>query len=85
MSNPTAIPVQRLLDEGQLAPLELEVIAGHRGLKERQLTSPRIQKPGLALAAFDQPRGGRHDRHSGHDLEPANAAGHQTAHRMPML
>jgi len=41
-----------LLDEGQLAPLELEVIAGHRGLKERQLTSPRIQKPGLALAGY---------------------------------
>ena len=52
MSDPTAIPVQRLLDEGQLAPLELEVIAGHRGLKERQLTSPRIQKPGLALAGY---------------------------------
>ena len=52
MSDPTAIPVQRLLDEEQLAPLELEVIAGHRGLKERQLTSPRIQKPGLALAGY---------------------------------
>ena len=52
MSQPAAIPVQRMMDEGQLAPLQLEVLAGHRGLTERLLTSPRIQKPGLALAGY---------------------------------
>jgi len=52
VSEPAAIPVQRLLDEEQLAPLSLEVAAGERGLSERRIASPRIQKPGLALAGY---------------------------------
>ncbi|MEJ2188336.1 MAG: hypothetical protein P8Y93_02775 [Acidobacteriota bacterium] len=52
MSQPAAIPVQRLLDEAQLASLSLEVAAGERGLAERRIASPRIQKPGLALAGY---------------------------------
>ncbi|MEJ2189993.1 MAG: HPr(Ser) kinase/phosphatase, partial [Acidobacteriota bacterium] len=52
MSQPAAIPVQRLLDEAQLAPLSLQVAAGERGLSERRISSPRIQKPGLALAGY---------------------------------
>ncbi len=52
MSEPAAIPVQRLLDEERLAHLQLEVVAGRRGLTERQISSPRIQKPGLALAGY---------------------------------
>lgn len=32
--------------------LALEVLAGKKGLKEREISSTRIQKPGLALAGF---------------------------------
>jgi HPr kinase/phosphorylase len=33
-------------------PLDVEICAGERGLEDRLLRSPRIQKPGLALAGF---------------------------------
>jgi HPr kinase/phosphorylase len=34
------------------ARLEIELLAGHKGAAERKITSPRIQKLGLALAGF---------------------------------
>ena len=46
------ISAREFLEEKRLAFLELEVIAGHEGLDDRKITSPRIQKPGLALAGF---------------------------------
>jgi len=49
---PEAIPVERLLTERRLAPLDLEVAAGSSGLADRLITNPRIQKPGLALAGY---------------------------------
>ena len=42
-----AIKVRDLLSE-EAAPLQLRLLAGKRGLK-REITVPRIQKPGLAL------------------------------------
>ncbi len=41
---------QALIDESEY-PLELELLAGEEGL-ENPLKSPRIQKPGLALAGY---------------------------------
>ena len=52
MTVPEAIPVERLLTERRLAPLDLEVAAGSSGLADRLITNPRIQKPGLALAGY---------------------------------
>lgn len=50
-SEPPAITVSEFLAH---APplLELRVLAGHDGATERELTAPRIQKLGLALAGF---------------------------------
>jgi HPr kinase/phosphorylase len=45
------ITTERLLNEGRLAILALDVVAGRTGLA-RQITNPRLQKPGLALAGF---------------------------------
>jgi len=48
----SSVPVQALLDEPRLKCLELNVLAGAQGLKDRQISSPRVQKPGLALAGY---------------------------------
>ncbi len=45
------ITADRLLHESRLASLGLRVVAGEAGLT-RQVTNPRLQKPGLALAGF---------------------------------
>jgi HPr kinase/phosphorylase len=45
------VTTDRLLHEGRLANLALSLIAGESGLS-RQVTNPRLQKPGLALAGF---------------------------------
>jgi len=45
------ITTDRLLHESRLASLALRVVAGGAGLV-RQITNPRLQKPGLALAGF---------------------------------
>ena len=47
MQNALAIKVRDLLSE-EAAPLQLRLLAGKRGL-QREITVPRIQKPGLAL------------------------------------
>lgn len=47
MQGALSIKVRELLSE-EAAPLQLRLIAGKRGLK-REITVPRIQKPGLAL------------------------------------
>jgi HPr kinase/phosphorylase len=52
VSAPREIPVARLLDESRLEPLRLEVVAGAAGLRQRYISNPRIQKPGLALAGY---------------------------------
>lgn len=52
MTTPEPIAVERLLTERRLRHLEFEVIAGAGGLSERQITNPRVQKPGLALAGY---------------------------------
>ena len=52
MTKTETIPVGRLLTEGRLSHLELEVMAGSGGLAKRRITNPRIQKPGLALAGY---------------------------------
>jgi HPr kinase/phosphorylase len=44
--------VQQLLADQRLAHLGAEVIAGAAGLQTREITNPRIQKPGLALAGY---------------------------------
>jgi len=41
-----------LLAQPCLAPLELQVLAGSSGLSRSQISSPRIQKSGLALAGL---------------------------------
>lgn len=46
------LPIRRLLSEPRLAYLDLELLAGENGLDSRMISSPRIQKPGLALAGF---------------------------------
>ena len=45
------ITTDRLLHENRLSTLALRVVAGELGLA-RQITNPRLQKPGLALAGF---------------------------------
>lgn len=52
MKLPPPIPVGRLLSETRLASLRLEVVAGADGLDYREISNPRIQKPGLALAGY---------------------------------
>ncbi len=52
MSSPPPVSVRQLLEEQQLAYLELEVVVGAGALDTRTITSPRIQKPGLALAGY---------------------------------
>jgi HPr kinase/phosphorylase len=52
VSQAPPIPVARLLEEPTLASLELESIAGDGGLDHREISNPRIQKPGLALAGY---------------------------------
>ena len=52
MTQTRSVTIEGLLAEPQLADLELEVVAGTSGLKERRITNPRIQKPGLALAGY---------------------------------
>ena len=47
MQGALAIKVRELLSE-EAAPLQLRLLAGKRGL-QREITVPRIQKPGLAL------------------------------------
>jgi HPr kinase/phosphorylase len=46
------IAVEELLEEKTLAFMDLEVLAGSAGLANREITNPRIQKPGLALAGY---------------------------------
>jgi HPr kinase/phosphorylase len=43
------ISVDELLSDAHLQPLELNVAAGSNGM-HREITNPRLQKPGLALA-----------------------------------
>ena len=50
-SEPPVITVSEFLAHAP-PQLELRVLAGHSGAKERELTAPRIQKLGLALAGF---------------------------------
>jgi HPr kinase/phosphorylase len=50
-TNHTVITVEDFISHAP-ANLELRVLAGHDGAKERTLTVPRIQKLGLALAGF---------------------------------
>jgi len=45
------IPVRRVLDHSRLAPLGLRLEAGENGL-DREISNPRLQKPGLALAGY---------------------------------
>jgi HPr kinase/phosphorylase len=45
------VTTEGLLNEGRLAALALQLVAGRTGLS-RQITNPRLQKPGLALAGF---------------------------------
>ncbi len=52
MKLPPPIAVGRLLREPRLAPLNLQITAGEGGLESREISNPRIQKPGLALAGY---------------------------------
>jgi HPr kinase/phosphorylase len=45
------VTADRLLHESRLASLAFHLVAGETGLS-RQVTNPRLQKPGLALAGF---------------------------------
>jgi HPr kinase/phosphorylase len=45
------VTADRLLHENRLASLAFHLVAGETGLS-RQVTNPRLQKPGLALAGF---------------------------------
>jgi HPr kinase/phosphorylase len=45
------ITTGRLLGEGRVATLKLQVVAGANG-QDAPITNPRVQKPGLALAGF---------------------------------
>ena len=54
MRTPRAVSVGALLQPALDAPdLDVEVIAGRIGL-DRSITSPHLQKTGLALAGFDE-------------------------------
>jgi len=52
VSSSPHLTVEELLAEKSLTFLEFEVLAGRSGLTSRMITSPRIQKPGLALAGY---------------------------------
>ncbi len=52
MKLPPPVVVGRLLREPRLAPLKLHITAGEGGLASREISNPRIQKPGLALAGY---------------------------------
>jgi HPr kinase/phosphorylase len=52
VKRPPPIVVRRLLQSPRLAPLKLRCIAGEGGLETREISNPRIQKPGLALAGY---------------------------------
>ena len=52
MKLPPPISVGRLLREPRLAPLKLRTVGGEGGLDSREISNPRIQKPGLALAGY---------------------------------
>jgi len=47
-----SVTIETLLAEPRLAALDFDVIAGSSGIKERCISNPRIQKPGLALAGY---------------------------------
>jgi len=49
---PPPISVDRLIREPRLAPLKFRITAGEGGLESREISNPRIQKPGLALAGY---------------------------------
>jgi len=54
MSHESGVPVRALLDERTGSDrLPIELLAGARGL-DRPITSPHVQKTGLALAGFDE-------------------------------
>lgn len=44
--------VERLLSDSRIRYLGFAVLAGGSGLQTREITNPRIQKPGLALAGY---------------------------------
>lgn len=52
MKPPPPIAVRRLLEEARIASLRLDTVAGGGGLDSREISNPRIQKPGLALAGY---------------------------------
>ena len=52
MKLPPPISVDRLIREPRLAPLKFRITAGEGGLESREISNPRIQKPGLALAGY---------------------------------
>jgi len=52
VSKPPPVSVKTLLAEKRLGFLELRTIAGSSGLAAREISNPRIQKPGLALAGY---------------------------------
>lgn len=52
MTQSPRLVVAQLLAEKSLAFLDIENLAGQSGLASRSITSPRIQKPGLALAGY---------------------------------
>ncbi len=66
------ITTDRLLHESRLASLALHLVAGETGLS-RQVTNPRLQKPGLALAGARQAPPGAFDRRAGHGQHAAGA------------
>lgn len=47
-----ALPVREVLAHKHIAPLQLELFVASENALERLITSPRLQKPGLALAGF---------------------------------
>ena len=51
MNDQPSITINEFLAQAP-SQLELRVLAGERGAAERELTTPRIQKLGLALAGF---------------------------------
>lgn len=52
MTSVEPISMRRFINERRLAYLEFELIAGQAGVDVREISNPRIQKPGLALAGF---------------------------------
>lgn len=52
MTQTRSVTIEDLLAEPRLSALEFDVVAGGPGVKQRCITNPRIQKPGLALAGY---------------------------------